>query len=91
MVRVLIGSEPKDIGDVTAKWINEQIERRGADGQSTCVRIEIKTDDVTLSAGSERVVDRRPGTRSWSVGSSRSGVSITSTMKRSPVGTSWRF
>lgn len=41
MIRVRIADEERQLGTADAQWINQQINRRRADGQSVCVRVVI--------------------------------------------------
>jgi hypothetical protein len=47
-IRVKIGSIEKDISEVDPNWINEQINRRRAEGITVCVQVSIISDSVNL-------------------------------------------
>lgn len=51
MVKIKIGGEERNIENVEANWINQQINRRREDGQQVCVQVRIRTDsfDLTLA------------------------------------------
>ena len=48
MVTVQIGSEVRSFRDADGRWIQQQSDRRTADGQSVCIRVVIKENDVDL-------------------------------------------
>ena len=48
MVSVRIGDETRNLLDATESWINQQIGRRRADGQSICVEVAINTSGLNL-------------------------------------------
>ena len=45
-ILVKIGSVEKDITEADPNWINEQIDRRRADGAAVCVQVTIIRDSV---------------------------------------------
>ena len=47
-ILVKIGSVEKDITEADPNWINEQIDRRRADGAAICVQVTIIRDSVDL-------------------------------------------
>ncbi|MCK5606625.1 hypothetical protein KAR91_32285 [Candidatus Pacearchaeota archaeon] len=49
MIRVFIGDSEREIHDATPQWINEQINRRRADGVQFCVHVLIDSNPVNLS------------------------------------------
>lgn len=49
MIRVRIGESERELKDATPQWINEQINRRRADGVSFCARVIIDSNPVKLS------------------------------------------
>ncbi len=49
MIRVRIGETEKDLQNVDESWINQQINRRRADGISVCVRVIIKDRDLDMA------------------------------------------
>lgn len=51
MIKIRIADEERQIDTADAQWINQQINRRRADGQSVCVRVIIHEDglDMVLS------------------------------------------
>lgn len=49
MIRVFIGNSEREINDATPQWINEQINRRRADGVQFCVRVLIDTNPINLA------------------------------------------
>jgi len=42
MIIVSIGEKQRSLQDATPVWINEQIQRRHADGQPICARVSIQ-------------------------------------------------
>jgi hypothetical protein len=48
MIKIKIGEEERVLEDATEQWINQQINKRRADGISVCVRITIKERDLDL-------------------------------------------
>lgn len=49
MVRVQIGENERKLDEASPQWINEQINRRRADGNPICVRVLIDTPSVNLA------------------------------------------
>jgi hypothetical protein len=49
MIRVKIGDSERDLRDATPAWINEQINRRRADGISVCVQVLIDSNPLNLA------------------------------------------
>lgn len=51
MIRIRIGDEERDSAGADEQWINQQINRRRADGLAVCVRVTIHEDglDMVLS------------------------------------------
>lgn len=49
MIKVKIGSEERNLEDVTPGWIKEQIIRRRRDGETICVRVFIEKDPLHMS------------------------------------------
>lgn len=51
MITVRIAEEERQLDAVDEQWINQQINRRRADGQSVCVRVTVHKDglDMVLS------------------------------------------
>lgn len=47
-IRVKIAEIEKDIADVEPSWINEQINRRRAAGETVCVQITIQKDSANI-------------------------------------------
>ena len=47
-IQVKIGDVEKDIAQADPNWINEQINRRRADGVAVCVQVTIVRDSVNL-------------------------------------------
>ena len=48
MVRVKIGDMERELANADAHWINQQINRRRADGQMICVRINVNTPEFNM-------------------------------------------
>lgn len=51
MIRIRIGEEERDYASADEHWINQQINRRRADGQAVCVRVTVREAglDMVLS------------------------------------------
>lgn len=49
MITVTIGTEQRSLQDVTPDWINQQMQRRHADGQSICVRVLIRQGAIDMA------------------------------------------
>ena len=48
MINIRIGNEERKLEDAEESWINQQINRRRAAGESICVRVRIKDDHLDL-------------------------------------------
>jgi hypothetical protein len=48
MIKIRIGEVERDLGSADESWINQQINRRRADGQSVCVRVSVKEGDLDM-------------------------------------------
>jgi hypothetical protein len=48
MIRVAIGGSDVDIAEASPEWINQQINRRRADGVAVCVRVAINQADINV-------------------------------------------
>jgi len=48
MIRIRIGETEKNLENVEENWINQQINRRRADGISVCVRVIVKNLDIDM-------------------------------------------
>lgn len=48
MIRVQIGGDERDLATADEQWINQQINRRRADGQTVCVRVTVKEGDLSM-------------------------------------------
>jgi hypothetical protein len=48
MIRIQIGDEERDLDNADEHWINQQINRRRADGKSVCVRVTIHAGDLDM-------------------------------------------
>lgn len=51
MITIRIAEEERQLDSVDEQWINQQINRRRADGQAVCVRVTVHEDglDMVLS------------------------------------------
>ena len=49
MIRVRIGDAERELSSVSENWINQQLNRRGADGQSVCVIVIIHQDQLNMT------------------------------------------
>ena len=67
MIRARIGDSERELPSVSENWINQQINRRKADGLSICVRVMIKDDQLNMSLSSagchQSATGGRPPTR----------------------------
>ncbi len=52
MIRVRIGDSERELSSVSENWINQQINRRKADGLSVCARVIIKDSNLNMSLSS---------------------------------------
>jgi len=48
MIKIRIGEEEKVLGSVDESWINQQINRRRADGLTVCVRVIVKEGELDM-------------------------------------------
>ena len=48
MVTINIGSASAELGSLNESWVNEQVDRRRADGTSVCVQVRIKEQDIDM-------------------------------------------
>ena len=48
MVKIKIGEIEKEWSEVDEHWINQQINRRRADGLTVCVRVIVQKDDLNM-------------------------------------------
>ncbi len=48
MITVRIAEEERQLDAADEQWINQQINRRRADGQTVCVRVTVHKDDLDV-------------------------------------------
>ena len=48
MIRIKIGDNERDLVRADEQWINQQINRGRADGQTVCVRVIVKKGDLNM-------------------------------------------
>ncbi len=48
MIKILIGTEERNIDDASEEWINKQINRRRKDGVPVCVKVIFDTPDLKM-------------------------------------------
>lgn len=48
MIKIKIGEAEGELGSIEESWINQQINRRRADGLSVCVRVVVQEGDLDL-------------------------------------------
>ena len=48
MIKIRIGEAEREFEDVEEGWINQQVNRRQADGLEVCVEVFIKKKDIDL-------------------------------------------
>lgn len=48
-VRIVIGTNERNIDNIEPNWINEQVSKRRNEGSPVCVRIIIDLGDINLS------------------------------------------
>lgn len=66
MITIKIGNEERHLNEIDSQWINQQINRRRANGQSVCVRVIISHENLDMalstpscaSGGGDRVPNR---------------------------------
>lgn len=63
MIIVSIGNEQRALQDATPAWIQEQIQRRRADGQSICARVSIQQDGLNVNLATPSCVSSQGGGR----------------------------
>lgn len=49
MIRVRIEDVERELSSVSENWVNQQINRRRADGQSVCARVIIRQDQLNMT------------------------------------------
>ena len=47
-ITIRIGSETRSLADASESWINQQINRRKADGNNICVEVQVRGSGVDL-------------------------------------------
>lgn len=72
MIKIRIGESERDLVDADEQWVNEQINRRRADGLKVCVKVTIQEGDLdmilaTPTCGSSPSGGRRPRLREKAV------------------------
>jgi hypothetical protein len=65
MIKIQIGSEDRELDNADERWINQQINRRRADGQTVCVMVTVQEGDLdmvlsTPTCGASRGSGRPP-------------------------------
>ena len=63
MIIVSIGGEQYSLTDVTPAWINEQIQRRRADGHPICARVSIQRGGLNMSLATPKGTSMQGGGR----------------------------
>jgi len=48
MIKIRIAEAEREFGSVDESWINQQINRRRADGLTVCVRVIVKEGDLDM-------------------------------------------
>ena len=48
MIKIQIGQDEKKLADVSPGWINQQINRRRADGLTVCVKVFVDEGDLNM-------------------------------------------
>lgn len=48
MIRVQIGGDAREFERADSQWVNEQLNRRRADGLAVCVRVTVETGGLRL-------------------------------------------
>lgn len=48
MIKVRIGEEERELVTADEQWINQQINRRRADGQAVCVRVTVRQNGLHM-------------------------------------------
>jgi len=63
MIKIRIEDTERDLDSVDESWINQQINRRQADGLSVCVRITIMEGDLDMILSTPTCRSRGGGNR----------------------------
>ncbi|MCB2185518.1 MAG: hypothetical protein KQJ78_03825 [Deltaproteobacteria bacterium] len=63
MITIRIDESERDLSSADASWINQQINRRRADGRSVCVRIIIQEGDLDMILSTPTCKDSGTGYR----------------------------
>lgn len=63
MIIVSIGEEQRSLQEATPTWINEQVNRRRADGQPICARVSIQQGGLNLSLATPNCSSTQGGGR----------------------------
>lgn len=63
MIIVSIGAEQRSLQDATPVWINEQVQRRRADGQPICARVSIQQGGLNMSLATPNCTSTQGGGR----------------------------
>lgn len=61
MIRVIIGDVESELNSINESWINQQINRRRADGQNVCVRVIIHQDNLNMTLSTPACAVGQPG------------------------------
>jgi hypothetical protein len=48
MIRVIIGDNERELESVSENWINQQINRRKANGESICAKVFIQKNNIDI-------------------------------------------
>lgn len=49
MIKVRIGDSERELSSISEGWVNQQINRRRADGQNVCVRVIIRHEQLNMT------------------------------------------
>ena len=63
MITVKVAEEERRIDEIDQQWINQQINARRADGQTVCVRVTIREDEVNMTLSTPTCGPKGPGGR----------------------------
>jgi len=63
VITVNIGQEQRSLHEATPEWINQQIQRRRADGESVCVRVSILEGGLDMALSTPNYMNSGGGGR----------------------------
>ena len=64
MIRIQIGDMERELASADEHWINQQINRRRADGETVCIRVTLQEGDMDMVLSTPTCGASGVGTRS---------------------------